>query len=250
MNERGSHTLDLKGATTPDTPQRFCWWCLLLPIGLILWYIADALLGNKPTLPVPQPPQPRVGILQAIDTTGIENPITIVLSGANYEINYETVESLSEINQAAKQKDTFFVDLKNNTASGNLEKASTIIIVGSVKLSIGAIDENDILHADAFVHRNKINAYFNYAQSATGPPSERNGDVNKKRIIVVGNLINIDFPTTRGSSEANISVLELAPTKEELRAYAETVAHYEHSIEQRRESYRAAESRGSRSNHR
>ena len=225
MSDRGSHKLVSGDLAQPEEPRSFCWACLLLPLALLAWFFVNAMSGRTPEPPA-QPPEPRVAVFQATNIAEIANPLTIILGGSNYDFEYETVDSLSQIEKQINRKGIFYADFSKNISSGDLEKAGTVILVGSVSLSIGALNGSDILHASTTIDRKKINAYFNYAQSPTGPPNFQQ-NAKKRKIIIVGEMTNINFPTTFGSSQTNISILELSPSKEKIWNYTEEMLRYD-----------------------
>lgn len=159
----------------------------------------------------------RTLTISSSDASAIASP-AITLTGGSYEFSYDTYEHMEDIKNVHSGDTIFVADFKNNTFSDNLKSADVIIIVGDVNIDVDAIAGESSLRARAVYYGRKISATFDYSHAPQAPPSSTSKK-NKKKIIIVGNIHNINIGKGLEKSFREINIMELDPTAEEQEAF-------------------------------
>jgi len=166
-----------------------------------------------------------LALIQAIEPVTQREPIAVILGGGEYEISYETAENIPDRQTLGTDK-VFFADYTKGITSGDPSSAEVYVLIGSLKLQIGDIAESDHLYANILSRGKDVNAYFNYANSERGPPAV----MEKRRVIVVGELETIGLPARFGSSLNDVDHLDLNPSEHSEREYQASLAKYEADV--------------------
>jgi hypothetical protein len=253
MGKRGEHviTSDTSG-TTPEGESRRYWrgcldtsgttsksegWEYLTFLAQLIAFLVllstpiiliDARLNPAPSLP--HKPQPRVAIFEAANPNGTN--FSVILGGGNYDIHYESASNLENLEVGPNEK-VFTADFNKNETTGDLKLATTVILIGTLRLDVGDIAGEDSLYASILARGKNLNAYFNFATSPTGPPIIHT-DREKKRAIIVGTLNKINLGSTYDNSTQTLRVLDLNPSEEAEREYRKAYERYQREIEKYR----------------
>jgi hypothetical protein len=230
MSERGGHTL-----TPAELPQGLdgkesCAGCLLLL--LIFAFILYASLPPSPPAE-PAPPPIRTAAFYSDSDPNPANHFAVLITGGS--IAYQTVEHFDPSIIAGISGDrVFMADLNDRTSQGDLQSAEVIVLFGTMKLHVGDLDQDDVLRSRIVTGGGTVRrASFNLSAPPTGPPPAEPpaGPPASRRVIIVGALSDINLGDLRGRSQADLNVLELDPSHEELTRYSAEMDRYVHAME-------------------
>lgn len=183
---------------------------------------------QRPSAPTPPtPPTPGLAVFSSANL--LATPLSIVLGGGNYELIYQTANNLAAQLQAFSSNSVFTANFDTGIASGNLDDADVLILVGSLKLQVGTLDKNDSLYANILSRGKEINAYFNYSTSPRGPPINA-ANRSRKQIIIIGELKHVEMGDSYGDSTRDIRILDLNPSDEDEKKYKEATSRYDSEI--------------------
>lgn len=190
-------------------------------------------LGPKDLSPPtpPTPPPPQAATFYSADGA---SPLVVTLSGGSYDFSYEHATNFAQAASGIDPEDIFYADMDGRTTRGDIDRATVIIINGSVGVHIGSLGSGEALAARITTQGGEMKrAVFNKAAPATGPPE-------RKRVIVIGTVKEFDLGSRHGNSITDLHVLELDPTPQEDERYRWEESQYQ---ERKRDYERRSESR-------
>lgn len=156
-------------------------------------------------------------------------PLTITLGGGTAAIQYI---SLALLKLTVLEPPVATADFDTGKITGDLSTANTVILHGDCNLDVGDIYSSSKLVASIINKGKNINAYFNYDNSARGPPTKFSQVDNSPmrnfgkqiKVITTGTIHNIAFGKAFGTSSRDIKVYDLDPKKEDITAYNESIS--------------------------
>ena len=180
----------------------FIFWAILL-FG-ILTSLAGGSGGGSSQSKAPVPPRPRAALIKAVGDT----PFLLSIAGAGYDIEYIS-QDLLDAQGGTIDPPVVTADFEAKKVTGDLALARTLVLRGDLELHVGSIEDVSHLVAKITTQDKVIGAYFNYAQSPTGPPGamvdEASNQHRRIKVIIVGAMKEIDFGHTYGHSQLNVS---------------------------------------------
>ena len=190
--------------------------------------------GGRPSgPPPPTAPSAKVAVLKALVAPSDGSGLRITLEGGSYEISYSTAETVeSAIAALIPGSRVYQANFETGTTSGNLRDADTLLLVGNIVVDTARIGEKDYLYSDIATFGKNTSAYFNYAQSPRGPPNAGESK-HAKRVIVLGQILGMNFGEALGQAVREIRVLDLEPTDKEKQRYEAAVSQHNRDIERR-----------------
>lgn len=242
--DRGRHTFTGTGANRPvfrpepvEPEQGYGGFVLFV---LFIGFLSLLNAGSGPSLPpAPAPPAAKVAVFTGLGSAGDTKagPITqgvqalqVNLAGGSYELSYSTAQSVdAAIAEIATARKIFFANFTTGEFRGELQDADTILMVGRVFVHIAEIGALDILRSDITLYGKNTSAYFNYAQSPRGPPPATSAPRYAKRIVVLGEIVEMDFGLVKDRSIHEARVLDLEPSAAELNRYE--AAKFQHALD-------------------
>lgn len=236
MSNSGKHTIT-SSTPPPDPPDgggigpiqtifNVIFYIFLIVI-TIKWCAEPSKYPNAPT--APNPPTTGYATFEAANSHGT-SALSLVLGGGNYEFVYKSADSLASVLNGMSGTSVYTADFATGQTSGDPQKADTLVLVGSLKLSVGSLSNKDSIYVNVLSRGHDISAYFNYSTSPRGPPVPMISRT-KKTIIVVGEIKDVNIQSGYGESTRDIRILDLNPSENEEREYREASARYSREIE-------------------
>lgn len=258
--DRGRHTITGEGVgrpvLKPEEPERGYGGFVLFVLFIAFLALLNA--GSGPSLPpAPTPPAARVAVFTGLGSAGDSKAGTITpevkalqvkLEGGSYELSYSTAQSVdAAIADLATARKIFFANFATGELRGELQDADTILMVGRVFVHINEIGSRDILRSAITLYGKNTSAYFKYAQSPRGPPPDSSAPSFSKRIVVLGEIIEMDFGRVKDRSIHEARVLDLEPSPAERNRYE--AAKIQHTLDVARIERVTQKSKASKRSH-
>lgn len=214
-------------------------------------------MSSGPSSPLPPPPQRAV-----FETRGDFANLAFTIAGGSTPVLYETRNPDELARELSGQESVYFVNFNDGTTRGDLSTATAIVVVGAVKVSIGSMRDTETLTSQIIHAGGMVDALFLHGHDdpvATrerllhsvpvdrvhwprGPPesvprfqgipgmAQARAKPGTRRVIVVGSLDVIRFGNMKGKSHHRLDVLDLGPSEEDERKYAERRSEYERDV--------------------
>ena len=237
MAEDAEH--QLVGVDVPKKPEEPSQFGRAVGILFVLFLVIASIAGGGGgSKGPPTPPEPRAALITSADGA----PFVVGIGGANYTFNYMTQE-VWRARGGSLDRPICIADFLAHTITGDLIGAKTIVVRGKMELHVGSIRGVSSLVADITTRDKEISAYFNYAQSPTGPPAMMaDHEQNRGRrvnIVVLGELRHVNIGDAYGSSHLDVSLLDLEPSAASVGRYKDEKREWEFKqvVERNRPKY-------------